>query len=58
MLERFHVPEDIAIRIPQENMREALIDLFKKFRPTPQLLENITVSDKSIINSLKCKMEA
>jgi len=31
-------------------------DLFKKFRPTPQLLENITVSDKSIINSLKCKM--
>ena len=32
MLERFHVPEDIAIRIPQENMREALIDLFKKFR--------------------------
>ena len=32
MLERFHVPEDIAIRVPQENMRETLIDLFTKFR--------------------------
>ena len=30
-------------------------ELFKKFKPTPQLLENINVNDKSIINSIKCK---
>ncbi len=30
-------------------------DLFEKFKPTPQLLENITVKNKSIINSKKCK---
>ena len=30
-------------------------ELFTKFKPTPQLLENITVKDKSIINSSKCK---
>tara|TARA_B100000427_G_C15500628_1_gene591846 strand:- start:617 stop:1948 length:1332 start_codon:yes stop_codon:yes gene_type:complete len=30
-------------------------ELFSKFRPTPQILENIIVKDKSIINSLKCK---
>ncbi len=29
--------------------------LFKNFSPTPQLLENIEVKDKSIINSAKCK---
>ena len=30
-------------------------DLFNKFKPTPQLLKNIVVSDKSIISSTKCK---
>ncbi len=29
--------------------------LFKKFKPTPQLLENIVVKDKSVIHSNKCK---
>jgi len=29
--------------------------LFNIFKPTPQILKNITVKDKSIINSLKCK---
>jgi len=29
--------------------------LFKKFKITPQLLENIVVKDKSVINSFKCK---
>tara|TARA_Y100000996_G_C22119218_1_gene477345 strand:- start:299 stop:568 length:270 start_codon:yes stop_codon:yes gene_type:complete len=29
--------------------------LFKSFKPTPQLLENIVVKDKDIINSQKCK---
>ena len=29
--------------------------LFNLFKSTPQILENITVKDKSIINSLKCK---
>ena len=29
--------------------------LFKNFIPTPQLLENIEVKDKSIIKSIKCK---
>ncbi len=29
--------------------------LFNKFNPTPQILENVEVKDKSIINSLKCK---
>ncbi len=29
--------------------------LFKNFCPTPQLLENVEVKDKSIINSSKCK---
>ena len=30
-------------------------ELFKNFKPTPQLLENIAVKDKSIINSPKSK---
>ncbi len=30
-------------------------DLFNSFRPTPQILENVLVKDKSIINSKKCK---
>ena len=30
-------------------------ELFNRFRPTPQILENIKVKDKSIINSSKCK---
>ena len=29
--------------------------LFKSFKPTPQLLVNINVKDKSIINTPKCK---
>ena len=29
--------------------------LLNMFKPTPQILENITVKDKSIIDSLKCK---
>ena len=30
-------------------------ELFNSFRPTPQILENVLVKDKSIINSKKCK---
>ena len=30
-------------------------ELFTKFKPTPQMLENIFVKDKSIIESSKCK---
>ncbi len=30
-------------------------ELFENFKPTPQLLENVEVKDKSIINSTKCK---
>ena len=30
-------------------------DLFTKFEPTPQLLENVVVKDKSIIDNYKCK---
>ncbi len=30
-------------------------ELFRNFKPTPQLLENIEVNDKSIIKSSKCK---
>ena len=30
-------------------------ELFNIFKPTPQILENINVNDKSIINSPKCK---
>ncbi len=30
-------------------------ELFNRFRPTPQILENVLVKDKSIINSKKCK---
>ena len=30
-------------------------ELFTKFKPTPQLLKSITVKDKSIIDSSKCK---
>ena len=30
-------------------------NLFNNFNPVPQLLENITVKDKNIINSLNCK---
>ena len=29
--------------------------LFNSFKPTLQILENIVVKDKSIINSIKCK---
>ena len=30
-------------------------DLFKNFIPTPQLLVNIEVKNKSVIHSIKCK---
>ena len=30
-------------------------EIFENFIPTPQILENVRVKDKSIINSLKCK---
>ena len=30
-------------------------ELFTKFKPTPQILENIAVKDKSIIESAKCR---
>ena len=30
-------------------------ELFKIFKTTPQILENVTVNDKSIINSTKCR---
>ena len=30
-------------------------ELFNKFKPTPQILENVEVKDKSIINTPKCK---
>ena len=30
-------------------------EIFKNYIPTPQLLENVEVKDKSIIHSLKCK---
>ena len=30
-------------------------ELFKNFTPTPQILENVEVKDKSVINSIKCK---
>ena len=30
--------------------------LLNKFKPIPQILENIKVKDKSIINSKKCKL--
>jgi len=30
MLKRFHVPEEIAVRVPQENMRATLVDIFTK----------------------------
>ena len=30
-------------------------EIFNVFKPTKQLLENITVKDKSIIDTLKCK---
>ena len=30
-------------------------ELFNKFNPTPQILENVEVNDKSIIESTKCK---
>ena len=32
MLERFHVPEDIAVRVQQEDMRAAVEDIFVKMR--------------------------
>jgi len=35
--------------------RKKASELFNKFKPTPQILENIEVKDKSIINSPKCK---
>ena len=34
---------------------EKASELFNKFKPTPQILENVEVIDKSIINSPKCK---
>ena len=30
-------------------------ELFNKFKPTPQLLENVTVKNKLVIKSKKCK---
>jgi len=30
-------------------------EIFNVFKPTKQLLENVTVKDKSILDSLKCK---
>ena len=30
-------------------------EIFENFIPTPQILENVRVKDKSVINSLKCK---
>ena len=35
--------------------RKKASELFNKFKPTPQILENIEVEDKSIINTPKCK---
>ena len=35
--------------------RKKASELFNKFNPTPQILENIEVKNKSIINSSKCK---
>ncbi len=32
MLEQFHVPADIAIHVPQENMRATVEDIFRKMR--------------------------
>jgi len=39
------------------SMRKGLkaSELFPKFKPTLQILENLTVKDKSIINSPRCK---
>ena len=39
------------------SMRKGLkaSELFPKFKPTPQILENLKVKDKSIINSPRCK---
>ena len=31
-------------------------EIFDTFKPTPQILENIKVKDKSIINSKKCRV--
>ena len=31
-------------------------DIFNTFKATPQILENVKVKDKSIINSQKCKI--
>ena len=31
-------------------------ELFNIFQPIPQILENIKVKDKSVINSKKCKL--
>ena len=30
-------------------------DLFNIFKPMPQILENVIVKDKNLINKLKCK---
>ena len=35
--------------------RKKASELFNKFEPIPQILENVEVRDKTIINSLKCK---
>ena len=35
--------------------RKKASELFNKFNPTPQILENVDVKDKSIIDSPKCK---
>ena len=46
----------VALEVPF-SMRKGkkASELFKNFKPTPQLLENIEVKDKSIINNSKCK---
>ncbi len=35
--------------------RKKASELFNKFNPTPQILENVEVKDKSVINSPKCR---
>ena len=46
----------VALEILYLLKRETKISkVFNEFKPTPQLLVNVDVKDKSIINSLKCK---
>ncbi len=35
MLERFHVPEDIAVRVPQQDMRASVEEIFEKMGMPP-----------------------